>query len=279
MKTAIKISPLFIIMAVAMAYFGTLRESLIYFTAVIFHELAHSEMAKRCGYVLSGLKLMPYGASLTGNFEVIRPIDEIKIALAGPLVNLFISLVCVATWWLFPSSYFFTEGIVFCNTSLAIFNLVPIYPLDGGRVILALASKKIPRQRAYAILRKAGYVAATIFIFAFVVSVFVSPNPSFAVIGLFIVVSTAIPDKVNSYQRVYGIAYMSERVKRGLPIREIVVDSEQTLLELDKMLNSNYYTIFFVADPKMSLTKRISETELENLATKHGFNKKICDFM
>ncbi len=279
MRAAFKISPLFFIMAAVMVFFGNAVECIVYVTAVVFHELAHSEVARRYGYALSGIKLMPYGASLTGSFEAIRPSDEIKIALAGPALNMVISTACVAVWWLAPSSYFFTEAIVFCNVALAVFNLLPIFPLDGGRIAMAFLSQRYPRQRVYKRLRLAGCVAGIAFSALFIASVFVTPNPTLGVIALFIIVSTVIPDNANKYQRAYGMAFISERLKKGLPVRKLMIDSQRTLLDLTRLLNTNYFTVFLVIAPDFSVKKKITETDLEKFTLKYGFSKKISELI
>jgi len=275
----VKISPFFWIFAVIMFLFGNGGEFIVYFIMVVFHEMAHAEVARRYGYALSTINLMPYGASLTGSFESLRPSDEIKIALAGPMANIIIAIVCVALWWLAPISYFFTLPIVYCNISLALFNLLPIFPLDGGRVLLAFLSQKYPRQMIYRKLKIVGIVVGIIFSLLFIASIFVVINPTFAIIALFVIISTIIPDKTNTYQRVYAMAFASERLKRGLPVREIMVDESRSVLDLTKLLNVNNFTIFLITDTNFHIKKRICENELEDFASIYGFSKKICELI
>ena len=82
--TKFKISPLVFIFAAVMIILGNGLPLISYFVAVVMHEMAHAEVARRLGYALVGIKIMPYGASLTGNFEGVSPKDEFWIAVAGP---------------------------------------------------------------------------------------------------------------------------------------------------------------------------------------------------
>ena len=106
--TKIRISPFTVIFAAITVALGNGYTLLSYSVAVIMHEMAHAEVAKRRGYALIKIKIMPYGSSLTGNFEGITPRDEIAVALAGPLCNIVLALLTVAVWWLVPQTYFFT---------------------------------------------------------------------------------------------------------------------------------------------------------------------------
>lgn len=261
------VSPFLVAMIVILIALGYVYDCIIYFTTIILHELAHAEVSVRLGYTLDKFILMPYGAALKGEFDGVRTKDEIVIALAGPAFNCVLSVVCVALWWLAPSSYAFTQRLVFANVFTAAFNLLPVFPLDGGRIALAAASIKLPRQKAYKRLRVFGFVAAPVFavLFALIAIFNKTLNVSFALISVFIFVSSVFPDKNSTYRRVYEAAYFSERLKRGLKIIRILVSQDATLLQLDKMLNGNYYTEFAIADQNLNVVSVISETELEQL--------------
>lgn len=275
------VSPFLVIMLAALVALGYVYDCVVYFTTIVLHELAHAEIAVRLGYTLERFMLMPFGASLSGKFEGARAKDEILIAMAGPLFNCVLAIICVAVWWMFPSSYVFTLRLVQANAFTAAFNLLPVFPLDGGRIAIAALSIKMPRQKAYKRIRAVGYIIAPIFAILFVL-VFVfnkTVNLSFALISVFIFLSTIFPDKNSMYRRVYGMAYFSERLKRGLKVNQIMAHESATLIELDRMLNSNYYTTFILVDDELKTVGTITETELENLLKKHESNVKICSII
>lgn len=275
--TKIHVSPLVFLMAAAMIFFGFGFECLSYLITVVMHEMAHAEVSKRLGYRLNGIKLMPYGASLTGAFEGVKSKHEILIALAGPASNVCIAVVFIAVWWLAPATYFFTEIFVLSNAYTAAFNLIPIFPLDGGRALLALLSHKIPRQKAYSVMRIFGFVLSALFAVLFALSLFYGINFSFAMISMFILLSTVFPDKNSKYQRLYSMAYRSEKIKQGLPVKEIMVDEDLTIMCLQKMLNANYYHRFCIVDKKLNVKNTVTETQIEQYSAKHGFEGKLKD--
>ena len=274
-RFTLRVSPLYVVMAAAMLVFGQGYEILVYTAVVVLHELAHAEAANRLGYVLHGFKLMPYGAQLSGGFENIKRRDEIIIAAAGPAFNLLLAIPAVALWWLIPSSYYITELFVTANVFTAIFNLLPVFPLDGGRIFLAALSAKKPRNKAYKAVRITGFVFATILTGFFVLSLFYKINFSFAVAAVFMLVSSIIPDKNSYYQRLYSMAYTGERLKRGLAVREIMVDKDSTVLKLSRMLSGGHYTRFLITGEDLRVKMTLTETELEELSGRLSANDVI----
>jgi Zn-dependent protease/predicted transcriptional regulator len=121
------------------------------FTCVVLHELGHSVVALHYGYEIESITLWLLGgiarpAELPKNWR-----HEFFIAIAGPAVNIGIATGCLALLALLPS----TDAIVFLlvylgvlNVGLAVFNLLPAFPLDGGRVLRALLGRSRPYVRA-----------------------------------------------------------------------------------------------------------------------------------
>lgn len=265
--TKFRVSPLVFLFIAVMLYLGRGFSLVGYFVAVVLHEMTHAEVARRLGYALSGIKIMPYGASLTGDFEGVNRRDEILIAVAGPLCNVFLAVACIALWWLAPATYFFTEAFVLSNVFTALTNILPIFPLDGGRVLLAVMSRKRPRQKAYKIIRRFGFAACFVFMALFACSLYGGVNFTFALMALFVLAGTLFPDKNSKYQRLYSMAYRSEKIKHGLPVREVMVSQTLSLMALSKMLNGNYYHRFVIADERLSVVAVLSETKLEECLT------------
>ncbi len=274
--TRFRISPLVFVFAAVMIYFGNALYLVGYSVAVVMHEMAHAEVARRRGYVLDSIKIMPYGASLTGSFEGVTPKDEFLIAVAGPLCNVGLAVLCIAVWWLAPAAYFFTETFVLCNVFTALTNLLPIFPLDGGRAILAMLSKRLPRQKAYGIVRWFGCAACAFFLFLFVLSLFRGVNFTFALMALFVLSGTLFPDKNSKYQRLYSMAYRSEKIKHGLAVKEIMVADTCTLYALGKMLNGSYYHRFTVVNDRLETVATLTETALENCLIRFPPDTALC---
>lgn len=264
-------------MAAFMIFFGYWLEFLSYFLVIVIHEFAHAEMSKRMGYRLSEMNLMPYGANLKGSFEGVKCSHEVIIAIIGPLVNFILAVVCIALWWIIPSSYNFTSIFVSSNLNTAWFNLLPIFPLDGGRAVLALISLKMPRQKAYKIIRVLGIIGAIVFSVMFVITLYDSANFSFIFNAVFFVSSTIVPDKNSTYQRLYTMGYRSEKLKKGLQVKEVMVINTLSIIELLRMLNANYFYKFIVVDNTFKEIAVVDELKLEKMAQSYDKHIKIGD--
>ena len=117
-----------------------LLSSLLLFISVLMHELAHSVVARRHGLKVDRITLFFFGGMAGMHEKHISPAIEFKMAIAGPMFSLFLSAVFLVVYNLF--AYFYVSAIAAylfrLNLILAIFNLVPGFPLDGGRVLRAI---------------------------------------------------------------------------------------------------------------------------------------------
>lgn len=134
------------------AFFGGLLLFLIAAICAVMHECAHAFAARRYGYSLDTLILMPYGAVVSGDISGIGKKQELWVLLAGPLANGLCALFFIALWWLFPETYAYTDVAAWISLSLFFVNLMPAYPLDGGR-ILKLLLMPLGEKRAMLICR------------------------------------------------------------------------------------------------------------------------------
>jgi len=128
----------------AQTYWGAgLVATLLFFFSVLFHEMSHSLMAQRCGIEISEIKLFIFGGVARLSEESKNPVTEFKIAVVGPLS----SFVLAIFFWIchkllgglnFPLAQAVTGYLVWINVALGIFNLLPGFPLDGGRILRAI---------------------------------------------------------------------------------------------------------------------------------------------
>ena len=164
------------------------------FVCVTLHELSHALSAKRYGINTKDITLYPIGGVARLEKMPEKPKQELIVALAGPVVNVIIALLLAP---LIVQSNFetsesgnaliigannFLPMLGMLNITLAVFNLIPAFPMDGGRVLRALLAMKLGRVKATKIAAGIGKLLA----FGFIVMGFYS-NPFLIFIGLFVI--------------------------------------------------------------------------------------------
>ena len=113
----------------------------------IEHECAHAFAAAKLGYKLNKIVLMPFGAVIDGDLSGISLKDELYVALCGPFCNLLTAGFFVAWWWIAPTVYAFTDTACYLSLTIALVNLLPAYPLDGGRVLKCLLTRAFMKKQ------------------------------------------------------------------------------------------------------------------------------------
>ena len=112
-----------------------------FFASVLAHELSHSIVAIQQGEKVRNITLFIFGGVAQIAEEPDKPLKEFLIAFAGPLASIGIGIISGAAWWFIHeislplASIFRYLGII--NIALAVFNLIPGFPLDGGRILRA----------------------------------------------------------------------------------------------------------------------------------------------
>jgi len=259
-KLKISISPITIILFFLFAAFCWNKIILVYFFVLFLHELAHYFTAKILGYKFNNISFMPYGAGLNGNCNIELP-DEVKIAMAGPLLNLIFCFITITLFWLFPLTYSYLYDFLVANFSILLFNIIPLYPLDSGRIICVIVKKYNKVNKYKLIMKIFTIISFFIFLIIFILSFFKSVNYSFLFISIFLLLSMFDLNKNSYFDHSYK--YMKKREKT-MPIKNIYVDSNVELIRLTKYLsNYSYHIFYFFKDGK--LIKTLTEDQLIEL--------------
>jgi Zn-dependent protease len=164
---------------------------LVLFTIVVLHEFGHAVMARRFGVRTCDITLLPIGGVARLERMPEEPKQELAIAIAGPAVNVLLAVLfftvlamesqLTATHELTGTGNHFLWNLVRINVVLAAFNLLPAFPMDGGRVLRALLATRMNYVRATNIAANIGQVMA----FAFgIAGLFV--NPLLVLVAVFV---------------------------------------------------------------------------------------------
>lgn len=160
------------------------------FLCVTLHEFGHALMAKRFNFKTKYITLLPIGGLAQMEKLPDDPKQELLVAIAGPMVNIVLAIILGLAISDFSmevenlmtiGAHNFLIYLVTINIVLAVFNMIPAFPMDGGRVLRALLSFKFKREQATQIAASLGQFIAILFVF---LGLFY--NPFLVLIGIFI---------------------------------------------------------------------------------------------
>ncbi len=174
---------------------GFILYILILFLCVVLHEFGHALTARKYGVTTRDIVLSPIGGLARLESMPEKPFHEFHISIAGPLVNLAIGavlgiglLLFTGNLWpdwddfMFDQPVEFMRYIWFMNMALFVFNLIPAFPMDGGRILRSLLSVRLGRVRATRIASTIGRA----FAIGFVIFGVFNQQLVLSLIGLFI---------------------------------------------------------------------------------------------
>jgi Zn-dependent protease/CBS domain-containing protein len=195
----------------------------IIFGCVVLHELGHALAGRQAGVPIKAVILLPIGG-ITLLDETQQPIEsgaqtwkrDIRIALAGPAINLLVALIAAGVvmqmapqlqLWAHPYVYSgnLPRSLVWANIWLAAFNLLPAYPMDGGRVLRAAFSRQMDPVRATRRAVSIGNSLATVLILAGMLQYMQWNNPDGAwlsMIGFFLLIAAQHEERSVVFQSV-----------------------------------------------------------------------------
>lgn len=238
------------------------------------HECAHAFASAKLGYTLRKIVLMPYGAIIDGDLSGISFKDELFVAICGPLCNLLTALFFLALWWLAPTMYAFTDVAYYSSLAIALLNLLPAYPLDGGRILRCLlaahylktmgveaeAQRKSKRVCYWVALLIAALFLATFF------ALLANGNfhPTLLAFGIFIALgSKGNEDKSAVYNKMDFSA--KDALQKGVEIRRIAILSSCPVKDTLRFLTRGAYLILEVYDEDENRLFTLTQNQLSAL--------------
>jgi len=257
---------------------GTIT-TVLFFLSILIHELAHSFVAIKHGIQVTSVRLLIFGGLAQVASEPKNGRQEFLIALAGPATSLalgmFFLVFCLP--FFVTNEVTATAGIAFslflANVSMAIFNMIPGFPLDGGRILRAfLWDRWDDMARATKVVSRIGNsFALFLIIFGVMQFLFTQSLVSgiwFLLIGLFMKQSAA-----GSYQ-----AVMLRRTLGGVQVRQIMTENVVTvdwLISVDRLVHDYVYKHQFTNFPVFNRDEFVGMVSLEEVKK---ISKDLWDF-
>ncbi|NLI91993.1 MAG: peptidase M50 [Peptococcaceae bacterium] len=280
----IRIHPTFIGLLLICALCGFAARAIIVFGLVFLHEFVHMLAARGYGVKIQSIELYPYGgtAVLEDTFEGKKK-EETIIAFSGPAFNFALFLIIQ---WLRWEGIFRGEWaleLVKINFWLAFFNLIPVLPLDGGRIMRACFSGTFGFVKTTKVLAMGGRWLGGIFILlGFILQAFgyyLYEPTLFIILGVFFWIGSG---KELTKARIVFLKQLCRKkeqlLSKGLMRSNSFTVSQDTPLgKIVDELTSDRYSLVSVLGGKDKIEKTFSETEIVQGMMDWGLNHKIGD--
>lgn len=222
------------------------------FFIVTLHELGHAFAARRYHIKTKDITLLPIGGVARLENMPEKPSEELVVALAGPLVNVVLAII-MGLFLSMPenpeealkgltgiNASNFLFNVLVINIFLAVFNLIPAFPMDGGRVLRAFISMWIPRHKATFIAARIGQLIAVVFIIGGFYA-----NPFLIFIGLFIILGAQAEAEQTKTSFMLKGAILRDALMKQF---EVLQEDDPIQKAVDKLLNGQSKNFIVVAN-------------------------------
>jgi Zn-dependent protease/CBS domain-containing protein len=257
------------------------------FVCVVLHEYGHSLVAQRLGIEIQDITVLPIGGVARLKSLPEKPWDEVKIAIAGPLVNVVLAPIFFAIALLLGAGPFDIANIVqggnslgqifaylgFINVGLVVFNLIPAFPLDGGRVLRGLLATRLGVVRATDVSAAIGqFFAAAFFLIGLL-----GGNFLLALVAVFIFFGATGEAQMVRQQKLRSGLTVSD-VMGTKPRTETVTPSHTFGQVLDSVIHG-YQEDFPVVDESGNLVGMLTRDEIMTAAHSPERYSSVRDLM
>jgi Zn-dependent protease/CBS domain-containing protein len=251
----------------------------VLFGCVLLHEFGHSLTARRYHIPTRDITLYPIGGVARLERMPDKPLQELWVALAGPAVNVVIAgvlfVILLVSGELTPLARMgivegpFWERVMYANLTLVLFNLIPAFPMDGGRVLRAFLAMNMDYTRATQIAATLGQGAALLFGFIGLFS-----NPLLIFVAFFIWMAASQESSLVQMKSALG----------GIPVNRAMLTDFRTVSQYDPLLRATDLIIggsqedFPVVD-EGRVVGVLTRNDLLTALTQRGTAARVSDVM
>ena len=244
---------------------------MILFACVVLHEYGHALTARKFGIHTEDIILTPLGGIARLAKMPDKPWQELLVAIAGPLVNVAIALSLLLYIYFFPQFGIknwdgdvyklytdktkFPVAVLSVNVALVLFNLLPIFPMDGGRVLRALLSMKLKKVKATLIAMRVGQLLAI----GMVIFGFYNGSITLSLIGVFIFYSAYMEYR---YTKAEGF-FINHSIKDVINPSLAILESTDLITNAREFIRFTQQLIFPVSE-KHTVTGSLRATDFED---------------
>ncbi len=258
---------------IAVSFFvGSPTTFFITYGIVLVHELFHLFAALILRVPVYSIILMPFGMTLRVSPHLIKePKKEAAIAAAGPFSNL---LMLVFSTFFFSPDNLNLMLFQIANTAIFLLNLLPIPPLDGGRMLRALAIHQFGLIPGAKIMRRLSFVLLALLAAAGIIFlIYFRGNPSLIMISAFLCYSLVSEKRNSDILSMRMMIYEKETLRRGgfIPTKHVTLHKSAPAKKVFRKLNFSSFYLITVLDDDLSVVALLTESDIIRAITKKGY--------
>lgn len=252
----------------AMLAAGLAREYSAAFFSIMLHEASHVAVAKLHGINRINVKITPAGFSAAIQFNDLPRHILLKIYMAGPAVNFILFGLASLGRSVFPGLDGSFKLVAVTNLFLGMFNLLPAFPFDGGRILMELLSGRLGILAAGRLIREAACCLSVAMLLIGAYQAYTSVyNISLLIAGIYILIALKSGRMESAFMNIRQILYRRSKLfKRGIyAARGLAVLKSAKLSETIKSMDFDRFHILYVLDDEdLKIIKIVTENEVMN---------------
>lgn len=239
-------------------------------SALLIHEGFHIIAAH-----VFGVALYAFRPSIVGIRARLRNTPSFKkqiaVYIAGPFGN-----------FLIAAFLYNTEGFLLnlseANLAIGLFNLLPLYPLDGAQIFIIIFFKLMGSNKTFKVVKKLSSIVKAGLFMTGLLQLVIYYNPSLLILVLFIPGGRLLEETV-SIMKLESLLNRKQRIKKKklYPVREFAAMGSCTLLEVMQKLDYDCFHVIYVLNDDMKIIGRITEQDIINAAQTHSCENKIYE--
>ena len=274
----------FIVLIVVFAIAGMSSKVLLVFSAVLWHELAHAKVALLLRLKVLEVELLPFGgvARIEG-LGTIGSRDEFMIAAAGPAASMVLAAIAY-TGMLYSTTYGDIWDFYYrANMMLALFNLLPGLPLDGGRILRACLSSHIEYSKATllaaTISKGLSLCLLMLIVYEYIVSS--TMNMTFLIAAVFLYTTAQSEIKVAGFRTLRVLAQKkAELMAKGvMTTTYFTVVNNVIVKDIVKLFKPDQYYILLIVNTECILCGTVTEMEIWDALPTKGFYAQVGELI